>query len=207
MSIENTKKAPETIQLQWSESLVDTKMRRDIKPHAAKCIWLTGLSGAGKSTLANKLEWELNRAGKHTYLLDGDNIRHGLCQDLGMSAADRQENIRRVGEVAHLMVDAGLIVIAAFISPSQNDRDELKRRFGAGDFVEVHVSTPLKVCEARDPKGLYKKARRGEIKDFTGISAPYEVPSHPDISVDTSKVSMQESIGSILRCCNLASET
>lgn len=207
MSIENTKKAPETIQLQWSESLVDTKMRRDIKPHAAKCIWLTGLSGAGKSTLANKLEWELNRAGKHTYLLDGDNIRHGLCQDLGMSAADRQENIRRVGEVAHLMVDAGLIVIAAFISPSQNDRDELKRRFGAGDFVEVHVSTPLKVCEARDPKGLYKKARRGEIIDFTGISAPYEVPSNPDISVDTSKVSMQESIGSILRCCNLASET
>jgi len=207
MSIENTKKAPETIQLQWSESLVDTKMRRDIKPHAAKCIWLTGLSGAGKSTLANKLEWELNRVGKHTYLLDGDNIRHGLCQDLGMSATDRQENIRRVGEVAHLMVDAGLIVIAAFISPSQEDRNELKRRFSAGDFVEVHVSTPLNVCEARDPKGLYKKARRGEIKDFTGVSAPYEVPSHPDLSIDTSKVPMQESIGSILRCCNLASET
>lgn len=207
MSIENTKKAPEAIQLQWSESLVDTKMRRDIKPHAAKCIWLTGLSGAGKSTLANKLEWELNRTGKHTYLLDGDNIRHGLCQDLGMSATDRQENIRRVGEVAHLMVDAGLIVIAAFISPSQADRNELKRRFAAGDFVEVHVSTPLKVCEARDPKGLYKKARRGEITNFTGISAPYEDPSHPDISIDTSKVSMQDSISSILRCCNLASET
>lgn len=207
MSIENTKKAPEAIQLQWSESLVDTKMRRDIKPHAAKCIWLTGLSGAGKSTLANKLEWELNRKGKHTYLLDGDNIRHGLCQDLGMSATDRQENIRRVGEVAHLMVDAGLIVIAAFISPSQADRNELKRRFAAGDFVEVHVSTPLKVCEARDPKGLYKKARRGEITNFTGISAPYEAPSHPDISIDTSKVSMQDSISSILRCCNLASET
>jgi len=185
------------IPLESPASLVTAAMRCAIKPHAGQCIWLTGLSGAGKSTLANELEWQLNQTGRHTYLLDGDNIRRGLCHDLGMSSQDRRENIRRVGEVAKLMVDAGLIVIAAFISPSQTDRDELKARFNSGEFFEVYVDTPLGVCEQRDVKGLYKKARNGEIKDFTGISAPYDAPTAPDIRVDTSNQAVQNTVSEI----------
>lgn len=198
----NIAQSTPALTLKWSDSLVSTAMRRDIKPHAAKCVWLTGLSGSGKSTLANELERQLNQAGKHTYLLDGDNVRQGLCRDLGMSVDDRRENIRRVGEVAQLMVDAGLIVIAAFISPSQADRDNLKAGFSKHDFIEVHVDTPIEVCEQRDPKGLYQKARRGEIKEFTGVSATYEKPLNPDLCIDTSSRPVQESVAQIMQYCD-----
>ena len=147
-------------------------------------IWFTGLSGSGKSTLANALEHALHQAGKHTYILDGDNIRHGLNKDLGFSDADRVENIRRIAEVARLMADAGLIVITAFISPFQRERAMARELIGSEHFVEVYVSTPLAVCEQRDPKGLYKKARSGALPNMTGISSPYEAPEHPDFIAD-----------------------
>lgn len=149
------------------------------------CIWFTGLSGSGKSTLANALEVKLQHAGLHTMLLDGDNVRHGLCKDLGMSAADRHENIRRVAETARLMVDAGLVVIAAFISPFREDRARARELFEPGQFFEVHLQTSLAVCEARDPKGLYRMARSGKIADFTGIDSPYEEPESPEARLDT----------------------
>lgn len=151
-------------------------------------VWLTGLSGAGKSTLAFSLEKRLFDAGLVVYVLDGDNLRHGLSRDLGFSEDDRTENIRRVSEVAALMNDAGLIVITAFISPLRSDRAMAREVIGRGRFVEVHVATPLPVCETRDPKGLYRKARKGEIPEFTGISAPYETPEHPDIALSTENI-------------------
>lgn len=162
--------------------------------HAERCarldqqpciLWFTGLSGSGKSTIANALEGELYRAGHCSYLLDGDNVRHGLNKDLGFSDADRVENIRRIGEVAKLFVDAGLIVLTAFISPFRSDRELVRGLVGDGQFLEVHVQAPLEVCESRDPKGLYKKARAGEIKHFTGIDSPYEAPERPEIVLDT----------------------
>lgn len=144
-------------------------------------VWFTGLSGSGKSTLAGALEQALFAQGVSTYLLDGDNVRHGLCRDLGFSDADRRENIRRVGEVAKLMVDAGLVVLTAFISPHRAERQMVRDMLVSGQFIEVFVDTPLAICEARDPKGLYKKARAGELKNFTGIDSVYEAPEHPDI--------------------------
>ncbi|WP_343232796.1 3'(2'),5'-bisphosphate nucleotidase CysQ [Modicisalibacter sp. R2A 31.J] len=182
----------------WNVTSVTPAMRAQLKGHAGKCIWFTGLSGSGKSTLANVLEVELNRRGYHTMLLDGDNIRHGLCKDLGMSEADRTENIRRVGEIAKLFADAGIVVITAFISPFRADRDAARQRFPAGDFVEVHVSTPLDVCEKRDPKGLYAKARQGRIKDFTGINSPYEPPEAAELVIDTTVYSPQDIIDQLL---------
>ena len=148
-------------------------------------LWFTGLSGSGKSTIANCLERRLLSLGRHTALLDGDNVRHGLNKDLGFTEADRVENIRRVGEVAGLMADAGLIVLTAFISPFRADRDLVRRQLPAGEFIEIHVATPLDECERRDPKGLYRKARRGEIPDFTGINSPYEAPEAPELCLDT----------------------
>ena len=148
-------------------------------------LWFTGLSGSGKSTIANCLERRLLALGRHTALLDGDNVRHGLNKDLGFTEADRVENIRRVGEVAGLMADAGLIVLTAFISPFRADRDLVRRQLPDGEFIEIHVATPLDECERRDPKGLYRKARRGEIPDFTGINSPYEVPETPELCLDT----------------------
>jgi len=148
-------------------------------------IWLTGLSGSGKSTLADALEKKLIEQGKHTYLLDGDNVRLGLCKDLGFSDKDREENIRRVSEVANLFVDAGLIVITSFISPFQKDRELARSVIGEENFVEVYLSTPIEECERRDPKGLYKKARSGLIKQFTGIDSPYEIPLAADLVIDT----------------------
>lgn len=156
-----------------------------------KTIWLTGLSGSGKSTIAYGLERRLLDAGRIAYVLDGDNIRHGLSSNLGFSASDRTENIRRVSEVAALMNDAGLIVITAFISPLRSDRAMARTIIGRR-FIEVHVAAPLSVCEARDPKGLYKRARRGEIPDFTGISAPYEAPDAPDVPLATDRLSIEE---------------
>lgn len=153
--------------------------------HRGVVVWFTGLSGAGKSTISAAVEQELAKRGLHTYSLDGDNIRFGLCQDLGFSANDRAENIRRIGEVAALMLDAGLIVLSAFISPAREHRDAVRKRLPDGCFIEVYVATSLEACEARDVKGLYAKARAGEIKGFTGIGDPYEAPENAELCIDT----------------------
>jgi bifunctional enzyme CysN/CysC len=162
-------------------------------------LWLTGLSGSGKSTIANIVERQLHALGARTYLLDGDNVRHGLSKDLGFTDADRVENIRRIGEVARLMVDAGLIVLTAFISPFRSERRLARGMVADGEFFEIFVDTPLEVVEHRDPKGLYKKARRGELKNFTGIDSPYEVPEAPELRVDTTRQSPEESATSIVQ--------
>ena len=179
-------------------ALTQTK-RAKIKNQAPVCLWMTGLSGAGKSTLANALEQELNRKGKHTYILDGDNLRHGLNSDLGFSEADRNENVRRAAEMAKLMVDAGLIVIVGLISPFKKERDWARSLFKPNQFKEIHISTSLQECEQRDTKGLYKKARRGEVKDFTGIDSPYEAPENPDVMVDTQNKTVEECVHMILQ--------
>ena len=166
---------------------ISRSQRESLKGHTGKVIWFTGLSGSGKSSLANALVQALHQAGKHTYILDGDNIRSGLCSDLGFSDADRIENIRRIAEVARLMMDAGLIVMTAFISPFRAERDMARQLIGADNFIEVYVNTPLAVCETRDPKGLYKKARAGLISNMTGINSVYEAPEVPELSIDTSQ--------------------
>ncbi|MBI3901606.1 MAG: adenylyl-sulfate kinase [Nitrosomonadales bacterium] len=155
-------------------------------------LWLTGLSGSGKSTLAGAIEDILYEQGCRCYLLDGDNVRHGLNRDLGFGDADRVENIRRIGEVSKLMLDAGLIVIAAFISPFRADRDMVRAMLEPTEFIELHLDVPLHVCEQRDPKGIYKKARAGEIRNFTGISSPYEAPLHPEISMNSATLTVEE---------------
>ena len=160
---------------------LNKRIRSGQKQQAARCIWLTGLSGAGKSTIAAMLEQHLYAQGKHTYLLDGDKVRSGLSSDLGFSAADRVENMRRVAEVAKLMVDAGLVVLVSLISPFRAERRMARDLFAQGEFVEVFVDTPLQQCERRDAKGLYAKARRGELRDFTGIDSPYEPPQAPEV--------------------------
>jgi bifunctional enzyme CysN/CysC len=166
------------------------------------CLWLTGLSGAGKSTIANLLEKKLFASGRHTYILDGDNIRQGLNRDLGFSEADRVENIRRAMEVARLFVDAGLVVIVAFISPYRAERDLARSRFEPGEFVEIHIDASLEECERRDPKGLYAKARRGELLNFTGIDSAYEQPEAPEIRLDTVAESADECVDRILLYLN-----
>ena len=163
---------------------INSQKRAQIKNQEPKCIWLTGLSGAGKSTLANTLDKELTSMGIHTYILDGDNIRNGLCSDLGFEDKDRHENIRRVAEVSKLMFDAGLIVICAFISPFQRDRDFARSLYSDGDFIEVFVNTPMDVIIKRDPKGHYKKAQKGLIENFTGIDSGYEPPENPEITIN-----------------------
>lgn len=171
--------------LVWHQHSIQRKEHALQKSQKPFLIWFTGLSGAGKSTIANALEVALFERSNHTYLLDGDNVRQGLNKDLGFSEKDRVENIRRIGEVSKLMVDSGLIVLSAFISPLASDRMIVRNLFQSGEFVEVYVSTSLDVCEERDPKGLYKKARDNIITNFTGISSPYEPPSDPEIQVDT----------------------
>lgn len=183
----------------WNHTSVTPEVRAQSLGQQPRCIWFTGLSGSGKSTLANALEVALQRAGVHTMLLDGDNVRHGLCKDLGMSADDRNENIRRVGETAKLMVDAGLVVIAAFISPFREERARARELFGLGQFFEVYLQTSLAVCEARDPKGLYRMARSGKIADFTGIDSPYEVPEHPEVVLDTAAHDVDTLVLQLLR--------
>ena len=177
---------------------VDKAARRALNGHGSAVVWLTGLSGAGKSTLAGALATRLHALGKHSCLLDGDALRHGLNKDLGFLPEDRAENIRRIAEVARLMVDAGLIVLAAVISPYRAGRQAARECFEVGEFIEVFVDAPLAVAEARDPKGLYRKARRGELKNFTGIDAPYEAPFAPEIHVDTSRTSIDEAAESML---------
>lgn len=182
----------------WHQHFIDKAARAAQKGHKPALLWFTGLSGSGKSTLAGALEVELMQHGIHTYLLDGDNVRHGLCSDLGFAPSDRQENLRRVGEVARLMVDAGLVVLAAFVSPYQAERDAIRAHFAEGEFVEVFVDTPLAECEQRDPKGLYKKARAGEIKHFTGIDDPYERPQQPEIHLVNDDLPIAEGVVRLL---------
>jgi len=168
----------------WHDHPVTRQSREQQHGHQGVVLWFTGLSGSGKSTVAGALEQALHRLGVSTYLLDGDNVRHGLCRDLGFSDEHRKENIRRVGEVAKLMVDAGLVVLTAFISPHRAERQMVRDLLDSGRFIEVYVDTPLAVCEARDPKGLYKKARAGELQNFTGIDSVYEAPDQPEISLN-----------------------
>ena len=182
----------------WHQTHITKDDRAKQKNQVPKCIWLTGLSGSGKSTLANALEVALTEQGKHTYLLDGDNVRHGLNKNLGMSDEDRTENIRRVSEVAKLMVDAGLVVITAFISPFRADRDAARVLFEDGEFVEVFADAPLEECEKRDPKGLYKKARAGEIKEFTGIDSPYEAPANAEVVINTAENDIGECVRQLI---------
>ncbi|GAV24091.1 adenylyl-sulfate kinase [Carboxydothermus islandicus] len=182
----------------WQEGKITAEDREKLLGQKGVVIWLTGLSGSGKSTIARELETVLYREGKLAYVLDGDNIRMGLNKDLGFSEKDRQENIRRIGEVAKLFVDAGVIIITAFISPFRADRDKVRSLLPEGKFIEVFVDCPLEVCEARDVKGLYRKAREGKIPEFTGITSPYEPPLKPEITLKTAEQSLKECVDIIL---------
>jgi len=183
----------------WQATDIGRDAHAMLKNQKPRILWFTGLSGSGKSTIANEVEKALHLMNRHTFLLDGDNVRHGLNKDLGFTETDRIENIRRVGEVAKLMADAGLIVLTAFISPFRAERDMVRAMLPEGEFVEIFVDTPLEVAEARDVKGLYKKARAGQLKNFTGIDSPYEPPEHPDIRVNTVEMSPSEAAEYIVR--------
>jgi adenylylsulfate kinase len=183
----------------WHQGAVTRGDREQMNGHKGCTVWLTGLSGSGKSTIAVDLEKRLWERGVRAYILDGDNIRHGLNKNLGFSPEDRTENIRRIGEVAKLFTEAGVVALTAFISPYRADRDQVRALMQPGDFVEVHVDCPVEVCEQRDVKGLYKKARAGEIKEFTGISAPYEAPAKPELAINTAGQSVEASALQILK--------
>lgn len=182
----------------WHEHPVDKSIRSYMKKQRPCLLWFTGLSGSGKSTIAGAVESKLSERHHHTYLMDGDNVRHGLCGDLGFTENDRNENIRRVGEVANLMVDAGLIVLTAFISPFKSNREVVRSMLKDGEFIEVHIDTPIEECEKRDPKGLYKKARAGEIKDFTGIDSPYESPDNAEITINNYNISVDHAANQVI---------
>ncbi|WP_055441780.1 adenylyl-sulfate kinase [Anoxybacillus suryakundensis] len=182
----------------WHKESITKEDRRKKNNHHSFVLWFTGLSGSGKSTLANAVAKTLFEQNIHCYVLDGDNVRHGLNSDLGFSAKDRTENIRRIGEVAKLFVDSGQIVLTAFISPFRQDRQLVRSKLEQDEFVEVYVRCPLETCEQRDPKGLYKKARNGEIRDFTGIDSPYEPPLSPDVVVDTDQYSIDQCVQQII---------
>jgi adenylylsulfate kinase len=184
--------------IKWHHGKITKEDRVKLLNQKGVTIWLTGLSGSGKSTIAVELEHALIENRHLAYILDGDNIRHGLNKNLGFSPEDRTENIRRIGEVAKLFTDAGIITITAFISPYREDRDAVRKLLNNGEFIEVYVKCPLDVCEERDTKGLYKKARAGEVKDFTGISAPYEEPLNPELTIDSSKLTVEESTRTVL---------
>ncbi|MCM3570855.1 adenylyl-sulfate kinase [Neobacillus mesonae] len=182
----------------WHTAAVSKHDRRLQNGHGSCVLWFTGLSGSGKSTIANAVSRELYRSGINEFVLDGDNIRHGLNHDLGFSDADRTENIRRIGEVAKLFVDSGTIVTTAFISPFRSDRDQVRALFGEGEFIEVFVDCPIDECERRDPKKLYEKARKGEIKDFTGIDSPYEEPENPEIIIRSDLLKVEKAVEEVL---------
>lgn len=171
----------------WHHATVTRERREKLNNHRSVILWFTGLSSSGKSTLAHAVEEQLHQKGCSTFVFDGDNVRHGLCRDLGFSDMDRTENIRRIGEMSKLIIEAGVIALTAFISPFRRDRDQIRRLVSQDDFIEIYCDCPLKVCEQRDPKGLYRRARAGEIKVFTGISSPYEIPQNPELVVDTEK--------------------
>lgn len=186
----------------WHHATV-TRGRREVQNgHRGALLWFTGLSGAGKSTLAHALEEQLHQIGCRTFVLDGDNVRHGLCRDLGFSDADRMENIRRVAEVAKLFVEAGVITMTAFISPFREDRERSRSLFPHGDFIEIFCECPIEMCEERDVKGLYRRARAGEIPHFTGISSPYEAPHTPELSVATGRLSLDASVDAVMALLN-----
>ena len=189
----------ESNNITWHDSEVTKEERQKRNGHKSAVIWFTGLSGSGKSTVSVALEKALFNEGKQTYRLDGDNVRHGLNKNLGFSPEDRTENIRRIGEVAKLMVDAGSITVTAFISPYKQDRDNVRAILEDGEFIEVYTKCSVEECEKRDPKGLYKKARSGEIPEFTGISAPYEAPDHPEIILDTEHESIDQSVDRVIQ--------
>ncbi len=176
---------PKSQNITWHPSQLERSERERLHGHRGATLWFTGLSGSGKSTVARQVEVLLSQRRAYVYTLDGDNVRYGLCSDLGFSAQDRGENVRRIGEVCKLFTDAGTLTLAAFVSPYREDRNRVRALLPAGDFIEIYVSADLSVCESRDPKGLYKKARAGEIADFTGISAPYEAPEQPEITLHT----------------------
>ncbi|MCG8613244.1 MAG: adenylyl-sulfate kinase [Pseudomonadales bacterium] len=182
----------------WHEQTLSKAARAKSKSQKSYVLWFTGLSASGKSTLANALEHRLHASGHHTYLLDGDNVRHGLNQDLGFSDEDRVENIRRIAEVSKLFVNAGTIILCAFISPFKRDRDMARAILPQGEFIEVYVNTPLTVCEQRDPKGLYRKARQGEIRQFTGIDSVYEAPDNPEITINTENKNVENCVDELL---------
>jgi adenylylsulfate kinase len=182
----------------WHDHHVSKTKRAGLNGHKGAVLWLTGLSACGKSTIANTVDHLLHSQGKRTYVLDGDNVRMGLNKNLGFSAEDRTENIRRIGEVAKLFADAGLITLTAFISPYREDRNKVRELFGEGEFLEIYVNASLETCEARDPKGLYKKARAGEIKGFTGIDDPYEAPENPEIELDADNKGIDELAGEVI---------
>jgi len=190
----NENAPPASDNVVWHHATVTRARREAQNGHRGAIIWFTGLSGAGKSTLAHAVEEQLHQMGCRTFVLDGDNVRHGLCGDLGFSAADRVENIRRVGEVAKLFMEAGVIVLTAFISPFREDRNRVRAMVQPGEFVEIYCQCPVEVCEQRDTKGLYKKARAGEIGQFTGISSPYEAPDSPELVVNTSERNLQDCV-------------
>ena len=190
--------APKSENIHWHAGEITRADRERTNGHKGATLWFTGLSGSGKSTVARRLEERLFERGVRVYVLDGDNIRFGLNKDLGFSPADRTENIRRIGEVAKLFTDAGSLVLTAFISPYRADRDQVRAIMADGDFVEVHVDAALDVCEQRDPKGLYKTARAGQIPEFTGISAPYEAPEKPELVVRTDTQTLDESVDVVL---------
>ena len=182
----------------WHEHKVSREEREKLLGQKGVILWFTGLSGSGKSTVANEVSHRLHQMGKLSYILDGDNIRHGLNKDLGFSPEDRAENIRRISEVANLFADAGVITITAFISPYRKDRDFCRKLAGDGRFIEIYVKASVETCEKRDPKGLYKKARAGEIKEFTGISAPYEEPLNPEIILDSDNLTIEEEVEKVM---------
>jgi adenylylsulfate kinase len=182
----------------WHHGTVSRADREAQNAHRSTILWFTGLSGAGKSTLANAVESRLHERGCHTFVIDGDNVRHGLCGDLGFSATDRTENIRRVGEVAKLFIEAGVITLTAFISPFRADRDRVRTMVNAGEFFEIYCKADLEVCEGRDVKGLYQKARAGVISDFTGISSPYEAPEAPEVVVETGAKSLEVCVDEVI---------
>ncbi len=182
----------------WHKSVITRGDREKLHKHKSVVLWFTGLSGSGKSTLAHAIEERLYKNGISTYVLDGDNVRHGLCRDLSFTDSDRVENIRRIGELAKLLTDAGIITLTAFISPFKIDRDEARKRMPHGDFLEIYCQCPIEICEQRDVKGLYKKARAGEIPFFTGIDSPYEAPVGPELVINTNDVSLEDSVQEVL---------
>ena len=190
---------PKAENLTWHIGEVDREARAAAHGHRGAVLWFTGLSGSCKSTIGHRVERMLIERGAFAYVLDGDNVRHGLNSDLGFAPEDRVENIRRIGEVARLFADAGGLVLSAFISPYRADRDRVRALMGPGEFIEVFVDTPLETCEARDPKGLYKKARAGEISNFTGLDAPYEVPENPEVHLETANLSVDEAAAQVIR--------
>ncbi len=182
----------------WHHATVTRARRERLNEHRSFVLWFTGLSGSGKSTLAHEVEERLHRQRRRTFVFDGDNVRHGLCAGLGFSANDRAENLRRIGEMAKLFVEAGIISLTAFISPYRSDRERIRKMFAPGDFYEIYCDCPLEVCEQRDVKGMYQRARAGDIPEFTGISAPYEAPENPDLRINTGRDSLDDCVGQVL---------